>query len=808
LLRSKNFNAHFYEPFRRGDKSVYLFNKYFHPANFIFANHVQDGKISSALGAFDLHLTALGQDIYHIEIRNTTVWKRDNRTERLPAGQLSAAPDGGSVRLDISAEAGMTLRSSQGRRWLQAADRHWFGTSGTAWLFRFERTPDMRFYGLGEKHTPFERSGRAFTFWNVDVWADHPMQDVMHGDYDPDYISIPYLIVKQGNTYIGLLMDCPYAGLISMADDADLSGFLQAGSYYPPAILIGAENGTPSLYCIYGPSLSALTCKFQQVIGTTPLPPLWALGYHQSRWGYAGEADLNHLADQFETHAFPADGLWLDIDCLDAYRVFTLHPDRLPRPGETTAQLAERGFRVVPIIDPGVKREEGYAVYDSGRKNNLFCHNDNGNAFIGMVWPGLSVFPDFSLPETRRWWAEYARGLFELGFAGAWIDMNDPSTGPIDCHAMRFTYGQDDHDVYHNQYALLMARATREGFIAAHPDRRPFLLSRSGCTGSQRYAAHWTGDNFSSYHHLQRAIGKSLNLALSGMPFNGPDVGGFGGDCTEDLLVDWIKAAFLFPFLRNHTVRGSRAQEPWAYSREALRIIRRFVRLRYTLLPYLYNLFIDQEISGAAILRPLFHDFTDTKTLPLGDIDDQFMVGPHIMQAPFLTERAQTRGITLPQGRWLRTDTGRWVEGGRRLTVKRDKRTTPLYIREGALIPFQPGMRRDNRCSLTSIGLFCCISQHHSGQATYRYKADDGQSLDYLQGKRSDITIAAQRIHKDLHLRLHTHATGFGDIAITPYTFEPFPKLILQHDKTRRELHPTPERIQLSGAHFTWYRWR
>lgn len=787
---------------------MYLFRKHMHPANFAFADRVAQGRISAGETDFALRTETLAGDLYHIEIENAAVWPRDDRTEKFLPESPPGGPAENETRLAVTARAGVRLCPPQGGPLLRAADRHWFGTCGAAWLLRFERSPDMRFYGLGEKHMPFERSGRAYTFWNVDAWADHPVDQVRLGDYDPDYISIPYLIVRQGDIYIGLLMDCPHAGLISVADDADLSGFLQAETGYPPSILIGAENGPPSLYCIVGPSLAELTRKFQRLTGPTPLPPLWALGYHQSRWGYAGEADLLPLADRFAFHAFPVSALWLDIDCLEGYRVFRLDRDRLPHPAETAAELERRGLRIVAILDPGVKREQGYEVYDSGRRQRVFCLNAAGGEFVGMVWPGLSVFPDFSLPRTRRWWAEYARRFFELGFGGAWIDMNDPSTGPIDCHGMRFDEGRADHGAYHNQYALLMARATRDGFTAARPDWRPFLVSRSGSTGAQRYAAHWLGDNFSSYHHLQRSIGKSLNLALSGMPFNGPDVGGFGGDCSEALLVDWIKAAFLFPLLRNHSVRGSRNQEPWAYSRDALRIIRRFVRLRYTLLPYLYNLFVEHEISGEAILRPLFYDFADGEAPAVDAPDDQFMVGPSLMQAPFLTEWQHTRRATLPRGRWMRADTGRWVEGGRRLVLKRDKQTAPLFVRDGGLIPFQPGIRRDNRCDLTDIGLFCCLSHGFRGDARYRYRADDGRTTAYRQGQRSEMEIDAKIIRKHLHIGVRTIESGYGSVRITPYTFDPFPRLFIEENGTRRELHPSPQRIRLTGATLTSWCWR
>jgi alpha-glucosidase len=543
------------------------------------------------------------------------------------------------------------------------------------------------------------------------------------------------------------------------------------------------------------------------LIGPAPLPPLWSLGYHQCRWGYRGAADLARLADRFERHRFPADGLWLDIDYMDGFRVFTIDARHLPQPAATVAALKKRGFRVVPILDPGIKRESGYAVYDSGRMAGAFCLNPTGKNFTGLVWPGQTVFPDFSLPEGRHWWAAHARRFFALGFEGAWLDMNEPATGSVDCRDMRFDHGRSGHDAYHNAYAQLMARATRRAMLAARPNQRPFLLSRAGNTGSQRYCAHWTGDNFSSYRHLYRSLGLQLNLSISGISFNGSDVGGFGDDCTEALLIDWFKAAFLMPFLRNHATRDSRDQEPWAYSDGALEIIRRFVRLRYTLLPYLYNLFIGQEEIGEAILRPLFYDFDDDPKRSLSGIDDQFMVGPAIMQAPFVSRTLTRREVVLPGGKWLRADSGRWVPGGSRLSVRRHRDTTPLFLREGSLIPFQPGERTTNCCDLNHIGLFCCLPIDFRGSAKLRYRADDGISLDYRRGRRTIVEVTARLNKRCLHLALTTVADGFGPIEMVPYTRNRFSAVCFDYDGNVQILHAVKERVRLAGRPFEWYRW-
>ena len=785
-----------------------LFNKYPHPMNFNFADSYHGGVVTIAGRPFELHTTEAGADIHHVGLSHHRLWPRDIGNERLRQRD-SHEPEGGRrTRLEISESAGMRLTSPRGKTLLAAEAGGWWGVSGKRWLLRFRGRPEMQFYGLGEKHTPFERSGRAYWFWNTDVWADHPRELVRNGDYDPDYLSVPYLIIKHNNTYTGLLVDSPFPAMISVGAQSAVAGVVEPFRNRAPEILLAAEDGPPSLYLLFGPSLAELTRKFQLLIGTCPLPPIWSLGYHQSRWGYRGASDLTTLADRFERHRFPADGLWLDIDYMKGYRVFTIDSRQMPQPVETIAALRERGFRIVPILDPGIKREAGWAVYDGGRAANVFCLNSAGGVFTGLVWPGLAVFPDFSLPKTRLWWAGHARRFFELGFEGAWLDMNDPSTGSIDCRDMRFDHGRLPHETYHNRYALLMARATRDALLAARPDRRPFLLSRSGSTGSQKYCAHWTGDNFSSYRHLRRSIAKSLNLALSGIPFNGADVGGFGGNCSEALLIDWFKAAFLMPFFRNHTMRGSRRQEPWAYSRRALGVIRRFVRLRYTFLPYLYNLFIDQEERGEAILRPLFYDFRDEPSLPLGYIDDQFMVGPAILQAPFVHKNGRQRDVVLPGRKWLRADTGRWVAGGGLLRVRRQAGSTPLFLREGSLVPFQPGERTTNSKDLSHIGLMCCLSPGFTGQARLCYQADDGFSFDYRRGRRTRLDVTARATGRRLHLRIKTLAKGFGPVHLVPFSLNRFTALHLDTDGRRQRLHPVKERVQLAGQPFDWYRWQ
>ncbi len=787
---------------------MHSYRKFVDPLNFTYVGSLTKGRLRCGKQEFDFETLGTCEDIYSIRVSDSKLWPRDFLVAPPRfAEDASPACHGTTSSLTISDTGALALSDKKGKSLLSSLPGKAFGTSGQAWMFRFHLSPHTQFYGLGEKSAPFERSHRSFRFYNVDTWSDHGTHVVRDDFYDPDYISIPYLILKRGNTYTGLLVNSAFPAFISTFPKLNVEGTLKQTDPEAPSFFLGAYDGPPSLFIVHGPSLGELTRKFQFLMGVTPLPPLWALGNHQSRWGYRSYGDMKRLADQFDNHEFPADGLWLDIDYMRGYRVFTFEEKNFSDPLNQIKKIQERGYRVMPILDPGVKREKGDPVYESGKRGNVFCKNPAGGDYTGIVWPGHTVFPDFSLPEARAWWAKKVRDFALLGPDGAWLDMNEPATGDVDPADMLFQHGAVPHDAYHNQYALLMAMATQEGFLSARPDSRPFLLSRAGSAGSQRFAANWTGDNFSTYRHLHLSIGKTLNLALSGIPFNGADVGGFGDNCTEDLLIDWYKAACLFPFFRNHCLCHSRNQEPWSLSAKALRITRHFVRLRYKLLPYLYNLFVQHEESGEAILRPLFYDFKDTPRLPLGYINDQFLVGPYIMQAPFTRERESERSLTLPESLWWDTENSRWVKGGRELKAKKLAQTTPIYLRDGALIPMLPGIPKTNKKDLRRVELLCLISASYKGISKSQYVADDGESFAYRKGQRSRYALAVRRKGMELEIRITTTADGFGEIEFLPVTLEEFRRVVMIRDGRRCELQKKQRRENCWGAASVVYFW-
>jgi alpha-glucosidase len=736
-----------------------------HPRNFEFADKIAFQTDLGIQGPkIQLHLDAYRQDIYRLGPRSSR-WRKNLSLAALsPPPRRSDRDDSCQTQLQ-AVDGRLRLQGPDGQVLLESCPGEGFGVCKAATLYAFAADARTRYYGMGEKCLGLELSGVRTKFWNTDVWADFDSPRYTQGRPDPMYVSIPYLIVKRGNVYLGLLLDNPYPTFMTTARTTEVADQMKVETAGRNRFCLGSEDGRCDLYLLYGPSLAELTRKFQQLVGTTPLPPAWALGYQQCRWGYASFGDLDRLDRNFRKNRIPCDGLWLDIDYMDGYRVFRFSEDHWTDPPEQIARIRKRGRRVVAILDPGVKQEPGYEVYESGRRDGIFCRNEQGGEFVGIVWPGETVFPDFSLPEGRHWWARHVEQFAAKGIDAAWLDMNDPSTGYVDDEQMRFGRGREPHAAHHNQYALGMAMASRAGFQAARPDRRPFLLTRSASTGIARHAAVWTGDNVSNYHHLRTNLVTSMNLALSGVPFNGMDLGGFGGDADPQLMVDWHKAAFLLPFCRNHCVRGRRNQEPWAFDATTTKVLREYIVERYQLRPYLYNLFIRQELRGEAILRPLLYDFADTEQMPLDRVDDQYMIGPQIMQAPLLQPNQATRTVLLPgDRRWYDAMAGKWRKPGRKLRVVARAMQTPLFVRQGAILPTSRTPPADNRWQPRQVDLHIFLPSRGPARACYDYYADDGETLDYQQGRRSCLHVEAEITGQSLEIRTELTEDGFGPI--------------------------------------------
>lgn len=744
------------------------FTKFPHRSNFTYACGFDPASGALEIGdhRLNLQVDSFAGGIHRVRVRGLEAWPET------PSVVAPTPPDGPAdgARLELGRDAMLTLRDPKGRAVLATTPGAGFGVSGEASLFQFEVGPEARFFGMGEKtFGKLELSGLRTKFWNTDVWGDFHWAQWTDHPADPPYLSIPYLIVRVPNGFVGLLLASSWPAFMETPGNDEGRVFVE-WQRTAPTLIVGNEGGEPDLWILHDETLNGLTRKLQRLVGVTPLPPLWALGYHQSRWGYAGEKDLLQLDEEFARRGIPCDGLWLDIDYMRGYRVFTVDDQHFPRGVAPTADaLHENGRRIVAILDPGVKRESGYDVYDDGAKRGIFCQGPEGSPYVGMVWPGETVFPDFSLPEARAWWATKVEAFAREGFGGAWLDMNDPSTGPVDPHGMRFDRGRLPHAAFRNQYALGMQKASYDGFLAARPDERPFLLTRSGSIGTSRYSAAWTGDNLSNEFYLGLSIPTTLGLAMSGLPFNGPDIGGFGDDASPRLMLDWVKACFLFPFFRNHSVKDSKPQEPWRYEGATGRAIGYYIQLRYRLLPYLYNLFVEQERLGEPILRPLMAEFESRAGHDLAEIDDEFMVGPSILQAPLLSHGGH-RCVVLPgRAPWFEATSGTWVQPGA-LAAKRAVQTTPLYLREGAIVPMAEGARDD----LRDVCFLIAARAEGRGEAVYRYQADDGISFGYRKGERSVLEVRAKWKQGVLDLSVDAVESGYGAIRCSFAVAGPF----------------------------------
>jgi len=773
-----------------------FFHKIDTPENFSFGS---DRRVP-----IEPRLSNLGEGVFRFEVRSK-LWKTNYSHAALDeAGfdrscksliDVSISADGG-VRISRDADALFGSKEGQG-----------FGLSGSRWMMVFDYESDTNYYGLGEKYGSLEKTGVRTRYWNTDVMSDFPLQAVAEADVDPLYVTIPYLLVVRPQGTVGILLDNPFASFMSLAAVEGVAQLPDARSAL--RTYIGSPDGKPILYFIVGETPLEVTRKLQRLCGRTPMPPLWALGHHQCRWGYKSAAELKQIADTFRSYGIPNDGLWLDIDYMDAYRVFTFNKTTFSNPERELSSLADSG-RVCPILDPGVKVDPGYEAYDEALSRGLLCMNPEGKPYSGFVWPGQTVFPDFSLEKTRTWWAGHVARLAGAGVSGVWVDMNDPSTGSADYDDMLFGEGKFAHETYHNQYALGMQSATRDGFLAARPNERPFILSRSGYISTSRLSAVWTGDNMSNYTNLSQSIPTCLNLSLSGVPFVGSDVGGFDGDATPELLVDWYKSAFLFPMFRNHSGKSTRRQEPWAMGAGARKVITTFIRARYKMLPYLYSLFAAQESSGEPILRPMFLEFPQEKRIDLSRVGDQFMVGPSVMQAPFVVEGQQKREVQLPSGLWFdASQADHWVKGGRKISESKALATTPIYIREGSIVPMSYGEPTDRAIDTgkLEVHLFVARRGRTSAQnpAAVTMVHDDGLTFDYrVKQVRSTLTLKSWASGNSLHVDVSEAQIGYRPFELQFHLYDRFQKIVVHGADWK--LSPAPSGWKFCGNRVNSFR--
>ncbi len=578
--------------------------------------------------------------------------------------------------------------------------------------FRARFDAGAAFYGLGEKASALDHAGRRFELWNRDPAAYD------RGD-DPLYLSAPFLVGLQAGRAAGLFFDNPHRAWVDV-------GATERG-----VVDYRAAGGELRLYVMAGTPAAVLQ-RYTALTGRARLPPLWAFGFHQSRYSYFPQARVLEVAKTFRARRLPCDVLHLDIHHMDGYRSFTWHPTRFPQPRAMLEALHRSGFKALSIVDPGIKVEEGYRVYDEGVARGAFLRWPDGARFEGPVWPGGCHFPDFSSPAVRAWWGEQYRGLLEDGVDAFWNDMNElalltvPTGATVPDALTHDAEGRGaTHAEVHNVYGQLMARASCEGLARLRPGRRPVVLTRSGWAGVQRHALHWTGDNKATWDHLRLSLQMVLNLGLSGVPFTGPDTGGFTGNPEPELFARWMQLSAFLPFFRVHSVVGSRDQEPWAFGEVVERVCRATLEWRYRVLPYLYTAAWQATRTGAPVARAMAFEFPDDARFL--SLDDQLMVGDALLVAPVLERGARRRAVQLPRGAWFDFWTGARHEGGGTVLVDAPLDAVPVFARGGAVVPLWPVQQHVGERPVDTLELLAFAAP---GERVSRLYEDDGERPD------------------------------------------------------------------------------
>ncbi|MDW8171433.1 MAG: glycoside hydrolase family 31 protein [Anaerolineae bacterium] len=574
-------------------------------------------------------------------------------------------------------------------------------------------------YGTGERTFDTNLLGRRLTFWNTDAGS------YVRG-FEPINTTVPLLILHNSEAYWGIFLDNSHRSVLDMQ-----SRQTTTANHLEWEI----AGGRLSFVCMSGPTLQSIVEQFTALTGRMPMPPLWALGYHQSRYSYATQAEVLEVARELRQRAIPCDVIHLDIHYMDGYRVFTWDAQAFPDPRGMSETLHAMGFKLVTILDPGVKIDPEYAVYQSGVAQDVFMKWPDGQPVAGVVWPGMTHHPDFTKPSARAWWTEQVRSFVQnYGIDGLWNDMNEPlyfsngeAISPPDIVRHDWEGRGTTHAEAHNLYGTLMARASREGLEAAQPQRRPFNITRAGWAGAQRYASSWTGDNQATWDDLRLSIAMNIHMALSGQSFTGPDVGGFAGDTNGELLARWTQAACLLPFFRNHSAVDTIRQEPWRFGPEVERVCREAIALRYRLMPYLYTAFARCHFYGTPIIKPVLLDE--------GTLDDCFILGDDILVAPVLMPHTLRRVVFLPQDDergWVDFWTGQLYPGGHAFVQSAPLDCLPLFVRSGALIPmWQEDLQ--NLSQWPQSGTLVLYGQA-SDRMSVVYE-DDGEGPEYRLGK-------------------------------------------------------------------------
>lgn len=618
---------------------------------------------------------------------------------------------------------------------------------------------DEHFYALGEKAHKLDRRRGHFRMFNSDT--------PKYGEgTDPIYQSIPFYISLEDNRAYGLFYDNSYRSHFDFGNSQqEFTGY-------------AVEGGQIDYYFVNGPRIKDVVQRYTELTGRIYLPPKWALGHQASRWSYYPDRMVEKIADTYQQHDLPLDVMTIDIDYMQKYRVFTWDLKRFSDPDGLAGRLKAKGLHMVNIVDPGVKyqpeglasaqeqqqpelkdQSKSYYVYNQGSKNDFFVKRKDGTQMVTTVWPGQTVFVDFTKEAARKWWGDLHQAYLDHGTGGIWNDMNEPAdfTEKGDTGAnQRDSYFDDlGHNTPHaknrNVFALLMCKATYEGLLRLRPNDRPYVITRAAYAGIQRYSTMWTGDAASSWEALAVSVPLFCNLGLSGETFIGADVGGFMGRGDGEMLTRGYQICFLVPFCRNHKAQDEYDQEPWRFGSYYEGIIRKYLKLRYRLLPYLYAGLDEARRMGTPFVRPLVLEYQDdSETYAM---DDQFLAGRDLLCSPVVRPNQDKKRVYLPRGKWYDFYTGAPQKKQHQL-VDAPLETVPLYARGGSIIPLGP--EKNTVDALPNAPLELRIYPDARGQAESTLYEDDGKSQAYLNGQ------CARRKASFRDRQFNLEATGYA----------------------------------------------
>jgi len=653
---------------------------------------------------------------------------------------------------------------------------------------------NANYYGLGEKASALNRTGRHFEFWNTDTPGYEMNQD-------PLYQTYPFYIGLVNKKAFGVYYDN------SFHSSFDFSARLDGN------VTFASDGGELRFYVFYGPQASDVLKKYTTLTGRTQLPPKWGLGYQQSRWGYYPADEFRRMAYEFRSRHIPCDVLYSDIDYMRGYRVFTWDKSLFPHPQKLLSDLQDKGFKTVVIIDPGVKKDSSYFMYQEGVKNDYFVKLPNGDNYIGRVWPGKTAFPDFSNPDTRDWWSSKYKINMDQGIDGFWNDMDEPSSFGGKTIPNYTVFNKDGHKAsaleMHNQYGLLMARSAFEGMKKADPNKRPFIITRAAFSGVQRYSSVWTGDNSAKWDDVYLTMPMIMGLGVSGVPYAGFDIGGFNGSPSGEMYMRFLQIGAFMPFSRSHTVLNSDRQEPWSYGQKYEYINRKLIEYRYQLIPHLYTAFFEHTQDGEPIIRPLFWEYQDDpKTY---NIDTQFFFGDNVMVAPVIHQGKNERSLYLPKGNWFRiTGDRKEYSGGQNITVPApinsidvyDKEYdtplsgVPVFARGGSVVPMQEVQQYVGQKDIDTAQLHIFTD----GSGSSKLYEDSGKGYDYRDGAYRLTRFQTKDLKSEftVNIQQEGHYSGaYKTFACTVYGLKSKPESVTVDGKNV-DYHYNPDKATVT----------